>query len=135
MNCKTIFRNIFLAVFILCMGQILCPNNTAAFSLKSSEIDRIVHSGTDYKINTIFMEVNQKEAYVAAGERVMYLMDFKAGGKHYRTVFVNEQGDISYAASVKNSEWRGKRVIIKGYKLDSGDIVAESIEKVTSRHK
>jgi hypothetical protein len=135
MNCKTIFRNLHLAVFVLCMGLILCPNDTAAFSLKSSDIDRIVHSGADYKINTIFMEVYQKKGYVTAGERVMYLMDFKAGGKHYRTVFINEKGDISYAASVKNSQWEGKRVIIKGYKLDSGDVVAESIEKVTNHHK
>ena len=134
MNCKTIFRTLHLAVFVLCIGLILCPKETAAFSLKSSEIDRIVHSGTDYKINTIFMEVNQKKGYVAAGERMMYLMDFKAGDKHYRTVFINEKGE-SYADSVKNSQWRGKRVIIKGYKLDSGDIVAESIEKVTNRLK
>ena len=136
MNYKTtLFRNIFLAVFVLCMGLILCPNDTAAFSLKSSEIDRIVHSETNYKINTIFMEVNQKEAYVLAGEMTFYLMDFKAGDKHYRTVFVDERGEISYAPSVKNSQWRGKRVIIKGYKLDNGHIVAESIEKVTNRHK
>ena len=135
MNCKTIFRNLHLAGFVLCIGLILCPKETAAFSLKSSEIDRIVHSGTNYQINTIFMEVNQKEGYVAAGERMMYLMDFKAGGKQYRTVFINEKGDISYAAFVKNSQWEGKRVIIKGYKLDSGDIVAESIEKVLNRHK
>ena len=135
MNYKTIFRNIFLALFVLCMGLILCPKDTAAFSLKSSDMDRIVHSETNYKINTIFMEVNQKEAYIAAGERMMYLMDFKAGDKHYRTVFVNEKGDTSYAASVKNSQWRGKRVVIKGYKLDNGDIVAESVEKVTNPHK
>jgi len=135
MNCKTIFRNILLAVFVLCMGLILCPNDTAAFLLKSSEIDRIVHSEPNFKINTLFMEVNQKKAYVSAGEIVMYLMDFKAGGKHYRTAFVNERGDISYAASVKNSQWTGKRVVVKGYKLDSGDIVAESIQKIADRHK
>jgi len=135
MNCKTIFRNLHLAVFVLCMGLILCPKDTAAFSLKSSDIDRIVHSGTDYQINTLFMEINQKEAYVVVGEITIYLMDFKAGGKHYRTVFVDDRGDTSYVASVKASQWKGKRVIVKGYKLDSGNIVAESIEKVTNRHK
>lgn len=135
MNRKTIFRNILLAVFVLCMGLILCPNDTAAFSLKSSEIDRIVHAEPDFKMNTLFMEVNQKEGYVFAGEITIYLMDFKAGDKHYQTVFKNERGSISYAASVKNSQWRGKRVLIKGYKLGSGDIVAESIEKIADRHK
>jgi hypothetical protein len=135
MNCKTIFKNILLAVFVLCVWLILCPKDTAAFSLKNSEIDRVVNSDTDYKINTLFMEINQKKGYVVVGEIMIYLMDFKAGDKHYRTVFVDEQGDTSYASSVKASQWEGKRVIVKGYKLSSGDIVAESIQKVTNRHK
>jgi hypothetical protein len=135
MNRKTRHRNIFLVVFILCTGLILCPNDLAAFSLKGSEIDRIVHSETNFEMNTVFMEINQKKAYVVAGEIMMYLMDFKAGGKHYRTVFKNERGDTSYADSVKASQWEGKRVLIKGYKLGSGDIVAESIEKVAARLK
>jgi hypothetical protein len=135
MNCKTIFRILHLAVFVLCMGLILCPKDTAAFSLKSSDIDRIVHSGTDYQINTIFMEVNQKKGYVTAGERVMYLMDFKAGDKHYKTVFKNERGDTSYADNVKSTQWKGKRVLIKGYKLATGNIVAESIEKIADHFK
>lgn len=135
MNCNTIFRNIFLAVFVLVMGLILCPNNTAAFSLKSSQIDLIVHSKTNFKINTVFMDIDQNNGYVLAGEMTFYLMDFKAGDKDYKTVFINERGGKSYAGSVKNSQWKGKRVIIKGYKLGSGDIVAESIEKVTNRHK
>ncbi len=135
MNCKTIFKNILLAVFVLCVGLILCPKDAAAFSLKNSEIDHVVNSETDYKINTLFMEINQKKGYVVVGEIMIYLMDFKTGGNHYRTVFVDERGDTSYASSVKASQWEGKRVIVKGYKLSSGDIVAESIEKVATRHK
>ena len=135
MNCNTIFRNIFLAVFVLCMGLILCPKDTAAFSLKRSEIDRIVHSEPGYEINTIFMEIDQKKGYVLAGEIMFYLMDFKAGDKDYKTVFINERGGKSYADSVENSQWKGKRVIIKGYKLGSRVIVAESIKKVVDRYK
>jgi hypothetical protein len=135
MNRKSKFTNLVLAVLVLGMGVMLCIENASAFSLKSSDIDRFVHSETDYKINTIFMELNLKEAYLVAGEIVMYLMDFKAGDKHFRTAFVNERGDTSYADSVKASRWEGKRVIVRGYKLGSGDIVAESIERVASRHK
>ena len=135
MNCNTIFKNILLAVFVLCMGLILCPNDTAAFSVKSSEMDHIVKSETNYKLNSIFMEVNQKKGHVVVGEIMIYLMDFKTGGKHYRTSFVNERGNTSYVDSVKASQWEGKRTIVKGYKLSSGDIVAETIEKVKPRHK
>jgi len=135
MNSNTIFTNILLAVFIFCTGLILCPNETAAFSLKSSEIDQIINSETDYKITTTFMEINKKNGYVVVGEIMIYLMDFKNGGKHYRTVFVNEQGDTSYAASVKASQWEEKRVVVNGYKLQSGDIIAESIKKLPMRHK
>jgi hypothetical protein len=135
MNCNTIFRNIFLAVFVLCMGLILCPKDTAAFSLKRSEIDLIVHSETNFKINTVFMDIDQNNGYVLAGEMTFYLMDFKARDKDYKTVFINERGGKSYADSVKNSQWKGKRVIIKGYKMASGDIVTESIQKIADRHK
>jgi hypothetical protein len=117
------------------MGLILHPDNSAAFSLKSSDIDQIVHSETNFTLNALVMEVNLKKAYVIVGEITIHFMDFKAGGKHYRTAFVNERGDTSYADSVKASQWEEKRVIVKGYKLGSGDIVAESIERVASRHK
>jgi hypothetical protein len=132
MNCTKIFKNLLLAFLILGMGLILNPDDTAAFSLKRSEIDRIVHSETDFKINALVMEVNLKKAYIIVGEITIYFMDFKTGGKQYRTAFVNERGDTSYAASVRASKWEEKRVIVKGYKLGSGDIVAESIEKMAA---
>ena len=135
MNCTKIFRDLLSAFFILGMGLISYPNDAAAFSLKSSEIDRIVHSETDFKINALVMEVNLKKAYIIVGEITIYFMDFKTGGKHYRTAFVDERGDTSYADSVKASQWDGKRVLVKGYKPGSGDIVAESIEKIPTRHK
>jgi hypothetical protein len=135
MNCNTIFRNIFSAILVLIMGLMLCPNNTAAFSLKPSQIDIIVHSETNFKINTVFMDIDQNNGYVLAGEMTFYLMDFKARDKNYKTVFINERGGKSYADSVKNSQWKGERVIIKGYKLGSRVIVAESIKKVADRYK
>jgi hypothetical protein len=135
MNCTKIFRNLLLAFFILGMGLVLYPDDTAAFSLKSSDIDHIVHSETDFKINALVMKVNLKKAYIIAGEKTIYFVDFKAGDKRYRTAFVNERGDTSYANSVKASQWDGKRVLVKGYKLGSGDIVAESIEKIPTGHK
>ena len=81
------------------------------------------------------MELNQKKAYVIVGEKKFYLMDFRSGDKHYRTIFMNKQGVVSYAASVKTSEWEGKRVLLKGYRLSNGKIVAESIKRVELHHK
>jgi hypothetical protein len=136
MNCKTTFKNIYLTVFVLCMmGLMLCPNHAAAFSLKNSDINHIVNSETNYKLNSLFMEVDAIKGYVVVGEIMIYLMDFRAGGKHYRTAFVNDRGDTKYADSVRASRWEGKRVIVTGYKLPSGDIVAKSIEKITDHHK
>jgi len=135
MNCTKIFSKLLSVFFILGMGLILCPNDTAAFSLKSSDIDHIVHSETDFKINALVMEANLKKAYIIVGEKKIYVMDFEAGDKHYKTTFVDEHGDISYAASVKASQWKGKRVLVKCYRLPGGNIVAESIEKIPTRHK
>jgi hypothetical protein len=135
MNRTTKFGKIFLAVFVLGMGLILCPGNTAAFSLTSSDTDQIVHSETNFTLNALVMKVNLQKAYFVIAEKHIYLMDFKAGDKHYRTAFVNERGDISYAASVKASQWEGKRVLVKGYRLNSGNIVAKSIERLTDSPK
>ena len=135
MNCKIIFKNILLAVFVLGMGLVLCPNNTAAFSLNNAQIDHIVHSEANYKINTIFMELHQKKGYVIVGEEVFYLMDFRSENKQYKTTFVNKQGVESYADSLKPSEWARKEVILKGYRLDNGKMVAESIKRVELSHK
>jgi hypothetical protein len=135
MNPKTKFGKLFLAVLVLGLGLMLCPHNTAAFTLTSADVDQITHSDTNFNINSIFMEMHRKKAYVVVGEKTIYLIDFKAGDKHYKTVFVNEQGDTSYAASVTAADWVGKRALVKGYKLNSGKIVAESIERVELRHK
>jgi hypothetical protein len=135
MSYNITFRYIFLTVFVLYLGLLLCPNRSAAFSLRISDIDHIVHSETDYKIDTIFMEVNPIKGYILAGEKTMYLMNFNSGDKHYRTVFVNERGDTQYADSVENYQWRGKRVLIKGYKLGSRVIVAQSIEKIADQSR
>jgi hypothetical protein len=48
---------------------------------------------------------------------------------------VNMEGEISYAASVHTAQWVGKRVLVKGYRLDNGKIVAESIKRVELRRK
>ena len=135
MNPKTKFGKIFLAVFVLGMGLMLCPDNTAAFSLKSGDIDQIVHSETNFSLNALVMEVNLKKEYLIVAEKKINLMDFKAGDKHYKTAFVNGRGNISYAASVRATEWVGKRVILNGYKLKGGDIVAKSIKRVPSSEK
>jgi hypothetical protein len=135
MNPKTKFGKIFLAVFVLGMGLMLCPNDSKAFSLKSSEIDQIVHSKPNYTLNALVMEVHLNKAYLVIAEKKIYVMDFEAGDKHYKTTFVDEHGDISYAASVKASQWEEKRVLVKAYRLPGGNIVAESIEKIPTRHK
>jgi predicted nucleic acid-binding Zn finger protein len=135
MNPRSKFEKIFLAVFVLGIGLILCPNNTAAFSLRSSDVYKIVHSGTNYKINSLFMELNREKSYVVVGEIKIYLMDFTSGDKHYKTTFVNKQGDVSHLDSVKAAEWVGKRALVKGYRLDNGNIVAESIKRVELHRK
>jgi hypothetical protein len=135
MNPKTKFGKIFLAVFVLGMGLMLCPRNAAAFSLNSADIDQIVHSDTNYQINSLFMELNLKKEYVIVGEIQIYFMDFKSGGKHYQTTFVDMEGETSNAASVMASKFVGKRVLVKGYRLANGKIVAKSIQRVELRRK
>jgi hypothetical protein len=135
MKGKTKLGKIFLAVFVLGMGLMLCPYNTAAFSLGVSDVDQIVHSGANFTLNAVVMEVNLGKAYLVVGEKRINLMDFKASGKRYRTAFVNVEGEISYAASVRAPEWQGKRVRVIGYKLEGGNIFAQSIQRVAPGRK
>jgi hypothetical protein len=135
MNPRTQFGKIFLAVFALGMGLMLCPRNAAAFSLKNADIDQIVHSGPNFTLNALVMEVNFTKGYLVVGEKRINLMDFKAKEEYYKTAFINLQGDKFYAASVKTSQYKGKRVLVTGYRLASGNIVAESIQRVELRRK
>ncbi len=135
MNPRIKFGKIFLAVVVLGMGLMLWPNNSRAFSLKSSEIDQIVHSKPNYTLNALVMEVHLDKEYLVIAEKKIYVMDFETGGKHYKTTFIDEHGDISYAAFVKASQWEKKRVIVKAYRLPGGNIVAESIQRIGGRHK
>ena len=135
MNPITKFGKIFLAVFVLGIGLMLCPNNTAAFSLRNSDVDQIIHSSTNYNINSLFMELNRKKSYVVVGEIKIYLMNFDSDGNHYETVFVNKQGEKSHVDSVKSAQWVGKRVLVRGWRLDNGNIVAESIKRVELHRK
>lgn len=123
------FRNIVLFCFVLGMGVILYPNNASAFSRKRVDFDRM----KPIEIRAVIQDINVKEKYLIVGEKKVYLIEFKLGSDEYRSAFVDERGDESYITSLFASRWKGKRVIVKGFKLENGDIVAGTIKRIRSR--
>jgi len=87
------------------------------------------------EINAVISEINLKEAYLIVGEKKIYLIEFKVGNNHYRTAFVNERGHTSYINSLRTILWKKERVLVRGFKLDNGDILAGIIKKIPSGHK
>jgi len=129
MNYKNLFKNIFLFVFVLGLGLILCPNPTAAFLKKGVDFDRM----EPIEINAVIHDINVTENYLIVGEQKVYLIEFKLGSDEYRSAFVDERGDTSYITSFLGSKWKGKRVLVRGFKLGNGDVVAGTIKKIRSR--
>lgn len=129
MNHTNLFRNIWLFFFVLGLGLMLYPNNTAAFSKKGIDFDRM----KPIEINAVIHDINLKEQYLIVGEQKVYLIEFKLGSEEYQSAFVDERGDTSYITSLMASRWRGKRVLVRGFKLANGDVVAGTIKRIRSR--
>jgi hypothetical protein len=107
----------------------LYPDNAAAFSKKGIDFDRM----EPIEINAVIQDINVNKKYLIVGEQKVYLIEFKLGSDDYRSAFVNERGDKSYIDSLITSRWKGKRVLVRGFKLDNGDIVAGTIKRIRSR--
>jgi len=129
MQNSNLFRNIFLFFFVLGLGLMLYPNHVAAFSKKGIDFDRM----EPIEINAVIHDINVNKKYLIVGEQKVYLIEFKLGSDDYRSAFVNERGDKSYITSLITSRWKGKRVLVRGFKLDNGDIVAGTIKRIRSR--
>jgi len=129
MNYKNLFRNIVLFFYVLGLGLMMYPDNAAAFSKKRIDFDLM----KPIEINAVIHDINVVENYLIVGEQKVYLVEFKLGSDEYRSAFVDERGDTSYITSFIASKWKGKRVLVRGFKLDNGDIVAGTIKKIRSR--
>lgn len=129
MNNSNLFRNIFLFFFVLGLGLMLYPDNATAFSKKGIDFNRI----KPIEINAVIQDINVNKKFLIVGEQKVYLVEFKLGSDEYRSVFVNERGDATYITSLMASRWKGKRVLVRGFKLDNGDIVAGTIKRIRSR--
>ena len=123
---KTLFLWIAIGMVVL-----LHPNDAFASSTKSINFDRV----EPFVINAVISEINLQEAYLIVGEKKVFPIEFKLGGKHYQTAFVNQRGNTSYITSLRASLWLGERVLVKGFKLANGDIIAGIIKKISSGHR
>ena len=129
MNYTNLFRKIVLSFIVLGLGLMSYPNNTAAFSKNRIEFDSI----KPIKINAVIYDINVKEKYLIVGEQKVFLIEFKLGSDEYWSAFVDKRGDTSDITSLTASEWKGKRVIVRGFKLSNGDVVADTIKIIRSR--
>ena len=84
------------------------------------------------EIKAVISEINLREAYLIVGENKIFLIEFKVGSERYRTAFVNQRGNTSYINSLRPSLWLGKTVLVRGFKLSNGDIIAGAIKKIPS---
>jgi hypothetical protein len=128
MNNTNVFTKTLFLLIAIGMGVLLNPNDTLAFSTKSINFN----SMEPFEINAVISEINLKEAYLIVGEKKVYPIEFKLGSKLYKTAFVNQRGNTSYITSLRPSLWLEERVLVRGFKLANGDIIAGSIKKISS---
>jgi hypothetical protein len=129
MNYTNLFRNIVLFFFVLGLGLMLYPDNAAAFSKKGIDFDRM----KPIEINAVIHDINVKEKYLIVAEQKVYLIEFKLGSEEYQSAFVDQRGNTSYITSLRASKWRGERVLVRGFKLTNGEIVAGTIKIIRSK--
>jgi hypothetical protein len=121
--------NIFLFFLVLGLGLMFYPDNTAAFSKKQLNFDRLEL----FEINSIVQDISVNGNYLIVGEKKIYLIEFKLGNDKYRSTFMDEMGDTSDITDLRTSIWKGKRVLVRGFKLGNGDIVAGLIKMIRSK--
>jgi len=124
MNCTNLLKNIFLFFLFLGLGLMFYPDNTAASSKKLLKFDRI----EPVEINAVVQDINIDGKYLIVGEKKIYLIEFMLGNDKYRSAFVDNMGDTSDITALRTSLWEGKRVLVRGFKLANGDIVAGIIK-------
>jgi hypothetical protein len=107
------------------------PDHTAASSPESINLDVM----EPVELNAVISEINQREAYLIVGEKKVQLIEFKVGSRHYLTAFVDEKGHTSYITSLRTILWERQRVLVRGFKIDNGDILAGIIKKIPSGDK
>ncbi|MEJ2659082.1 MAG: hypothetical protein P8012_18155 [Desulfobacterales bacterium] len=129
MSYSNLFRNIFLFFLFSGLGLMLYPGNTAAFSKKHIDFDRM----EPFEINSVIQDISVKGNYLIVGEKKVYLIEFKLGNDKYRSAFVDGFGDTSDITALRTSKWEGKRVLVRGFKLSTGDIVAVIIKMQKGR--
>ena len=129
------YTNVFTKTLFLLIAVGMCgfsyPDHTAASSKESINLDGM----EPVELNAVISEINQREAYLIVGEKKVQLIEFKVGSKHYMTAFVDEKGHTSYITSLRTILWERQRVLVRGFKLDNGDILAGIIKKIPSGDK
>jgi hypothetical protein len=131
MNYTKIFTKTVFLLIVMGICGFSYPGHTAAASTKSINFDSL----EPVELNSVISEINRKEAYLIVGEKKILLIEFKVGDKKYMTAFVNERGNTVYITSLPTILWMGQRVLVRGFKIDNGDILAGIIKMIPSGGK
>ena len=131
MNYTNLFRKMFFLLIVIGMGIFFLSSHTNAFASERIDFDRM----EPVEFNAVISKINKKEAYVIVGEKKVYAIEFKIGGKRYRTNFVSQSGGTYDIFSLRISLWEGERVLVRGFKLTNGDIIGGTIKKISSRRR
>jgi len=127
MNNTNVFTKTLFLLIVTGLCVFFYPDNTDAISKRSMGFDM-----KPVEIKAVISEINLREAYLIVGENKIFLIEFKVGSERYRTAFVNQRGNTSYINSLRPSLWLGKTVLVRGFKLSNGDIIAGAIKKIPS---
>ena len=124
MRYTKLFKNISFFLLFLGLGLMYNPYDTAAFSKKPIDFERM----KPITLNAVIQDISVSGNYLIVGETKVYLIEFKLGSDKYRSVFVNSMNDTSDISALRTSLWKGKRVLVKGFKLANGNVVAGIIK-------
>ena len=118
---KKIINKALLGILMAVMLGIFIPNHSEAVSVLTIDPDDV----KDFEIKALVMEVNVIKSYMIVAEDKIDISEFKIGDKAYKTSLLDKAGNAVQLNDFK----KGQRVLVRGFELPGGAIVAEIIQE------
>ena len=116
-------------VVVVMLVFFICSMPVAVFCQPAAEYD--IDDSDPVKLTSRIMEVHPEKGRLVVAEQEIWIVDFMFDGQQFKTALKNPDGD---PISLENFAER-QLVLVKGFKLPDGRIIASLVKQVNARQK
>ena len=116
-------------VVVAMLVSFICSMPVAVFCQPAAEYD--IDDSDPVKLTSEIMEVHLEKARLVVAEQEVWIVNFVFDGQQFKTALKNPDGDpISLGDFAER-----QLVLVKGFKLPDGRIIASLVKQVNARQK